>query len=125
MEKKTFGYFFTDAKEHASAWFESRVDLYKLKAIRLASKVAGNLVWLIISLFLFFFLLLFIEITIGFWLSSYFGSYTAGFGTVALLILVKIGLLTIYKRQLFINPIIKKMIRESWDEFKADKEIKS
>ncbi|MEK7225874.1 MAG: hypothetical protein AAB221_09350, partial [Bacteroidota bacterium] len=104
MEKETFGSFFSSVKEHSQNWFESRLTIYKLKGIRLLSKIAGNFTWLIISLFLFLLFSVFAGLTLGFWLSNYTGSYTIGFGIVTLLILLKIVLLTIFRKKIFINP---------------------
>ena len=125
MEKETFGTFFNTAKEHSQNWIEARLNVYKLKVIRLLSKIAGNFSWLIISLFLFLLFSMFIGLTIGFWLSSYLGSYTAGFGIVSLLILLKIGILAAFRKRLFINPMIRLMIKQSYNELKEDEEIKN
>ena len=120
MESETFGTFFNNVKEHSQNWFETRVNIYKLKVIRLLSKLAGNLAWLIISLFLFLLFSIFIGLTLGFWLSSHLGSYTAGFGIVTLLILVKISLLAIFRKKLFINPMIRIMIKQSYYELQEE-----
>lgn len=125
MEKETLGTFFNDVKDHSQKWVETKLNVYKLKGIRFFSRIAGNFAWLIISLFLFFILSVFIGLTLGFWLSDYFGSYTAGFGIVTLLILMKIALLAIFRKRLFINPIIRAMIRRSSEELKDDEQSKS
>jgi hypothetical protein len=120
MEKETFGTFMHAAKEHSRNWFETRLNLCKLKGIRLFAKMAGNFTWLIISLFLFFLFSVFAGLTLGFWLSSYLGNYTAGFGIVTLLIMLKIGLLALFRKKLFINPVIRKMIKQSCNEFSEE-----
>jgi hypothetical protein len=121
MEKETFGSFFSSVKEHSVSWLEAKKNIYTLKAIRLASKIAGNFAWLIVSLFLFLLFSVFIGLTLGFWFSSLTGSYIAGFGIVTALILLKIVLLTVLKKKIFIDPVIRKFIRLSKEEWK-DKE---
>lgn len=121
MEKETFGSFFSSVKEHSVSWLEAKKNAYMLKAIRLVSKMAGNLTWFIVSLFLFLLFSVFIGLTLGFWLSSLTGSYVAGFGIVTGLIVLMIVLLTLLKRKIFIDPMIRKFIRLSKEEWK-DKE---
>ena len=124
MEKETFGTFFSSVKEHSENWLDARTRIYQLKGIRLFSKIAGKFVWLIISLFLFLLFSTFIGLTLGFWLSHYTGSNVIGFGIVALVILLKIVLLTAFRRELFINPIVKKMINRAYNEFKQEENKK-
>lgn len=120
MEKETFGTVFSSVKEHSQNWVDAKMKVYQLIAIKLLSKLAGNLTWFIISLFLFFLLSVFIGLTIGFWLSNYYGSYTVGFGIVALLILLKIVLLAVLRKKIFINPMIRKIIRQANSEWKEE-----
>ncbi len=122
MEKETFGTFLSSIKEDSQKWFETRVNIYKLKAIRLLSKITGNLAWFIISLFLFLLFSVFFGLTLGFWLSSYTGSYITGFGIVTLLILLKIVLLTVFRRKFFINPMIRMMIKQAYGELHKEEE---
>ncbi|NOT50220.1 MAG: hypothetical protein HOP10_02975 [Chitinophagaceae bacterium] len=116
MEKETFGTFFSSVKEHAENWVEAKKNIYKLKGIRLLSLLAGNFSWLVISLFLLLLFSVFIGLTLGFWLSSLTGSYITGFGIVTLLIAVKILLLAALKRKIFINPIIRMIIKQCQQE---------
>ena len=124
MEKETFGKFFSSVKEQSQQWMQARLNLYKLKAIRLFSKIAGNFAWLIISLFLLLLFSIFVGLTLAFWLSSYTGSYIIGFGIVTLLILLKIALLALFRKKLFINPIIRIMIKQTYSVLKDEKETK-
>lgn len=97
-------------------WIDLKIKVYRLQLIRFVARTAGYLVWTIISLFFLFLLLIFIGLTTGFWLSSLTGSYIAGFGIVtgglALLLLV----LAIYRRKIFINPIIRQLVKDEKDQ---------
>ena len=115
-ESETLGSFFKTVKEDAKNWMDIRVNIYKLKATKLFSKIAGNLAWFIISLFLFLLFAVFAGLTAGFWLSQVTGSYPIGFGIVTAVIVIKIALLAAFRKKLFINPIIRMMIDQSSDE---------
>src|SRR5688500_2377526 len=125
MEKETLGTFFSSVKEHSETWFGAKARIYKLKGIRLFSKIAGNFTWLLISLFLFILFSVFIGLTLGFWLSNYTGSYVFGFGIVTLLILLKIFLLAAFRKKLFINPVIRIMIKKAYSEFEEEEDSKN
>ena len=56
--------------------------------------------------------LVFACVTIGFWLSSIFGSYIVGFGYTTGIIAIITLLLFLGRKQLFINPIIRLIIKE-------------
>ena len=124
MDKETFGTIFSSLKKHAEDWLTTRLAIYKLKGIRLVSKIAGNLTWVLISLFLFFLFSVFFWLTLGFWLSHYTGSHVTGFGIVSLAVLLKIVLLAAFRKQLFINPMIRKMIKKAYNELQEEEEPK-
>lgn len=105
-----FGSFFQDNKKLARDYFDTRLDIFRLKMIRAFSKSAGYLIWILISVFLVFLFIIFLGITTGFWLSSITGSQTAGFGLTTLLILVFILIIALLRRVLFVNPIIRNII---------------
>ena len=122
MEKASFGTFFSSVKQHSENWVEAKTSLWKLKGIRLVSKLAGSLTWLIVSLFLFLLFSVFIGLTLGFWLSNYTGSNVMGFGIVTLLIMLMILLLAAFRKKLFINPMIRKMIKKAYSDLKEEEE---
>ncbi len=93
-------------------YVEVRVRIFKLELIRTTSSIGGVLVWIIISLFMFFLVLLFAGITLGLWLGKVMDNYVAGFGITTIIILVITLLLTIFRKNLFINPIVKILIKQ-------------
>ncbi len=116
MENQTWSTFFLSLKEKARKWTGLQKKIYTLKGIRLIAFISGGIAWFVISLFLFFLLSIFILLTLGWWISTYTGSYVSGFGIVTLLILVKIIVLASFRKRLFINPLIKWMISRMADE---------
>lgn len=112
-QQENFGSFFKENAKLAKEYFETRMEIYRLSGIRLASKSAGYLIWIIISLFLFFLFAVFAGIAVSLWLSNLTGSYIAGFGITTGAIALVILLLAAMRKALFVNPIIKSIISHS------------
>jgi len=113
IEPENLGTFLTENKKLVKEYLDTRLEVFKLKMIRMFSKSAGYLIWVIISLFLFFLLMTFIGLVIGFWLTDITGSYVKGFGYTSLIMLVLIMLIALFRKSLFVNPVIRLMIRRS------------
>ena len=115
-DKENLGSFFKENKKLAKSYIETRAEIYRLRAIRLLSKSAGYFFWIIISLFLLFLFIIFLGIVTSLWLSNITGSYLAGFGITTLAFLIIIIILTLFRKVLFVNPIIKAFIHHSQEE---------
>ena len=115
-DTENLGSFFKENKKHLKDYLETRVDIFRLKMIRIFSKSAGYFIWIIVSLFLLWLFIIFMGLVTGFWLSSVTGSYTKGFGITALIILLLIILLALLRRVLFVNPIIRAVIKNANEE---------
>jgi len=109
------GSFLKENKKLLKDYLDTRLEIFKLKVIRLFSKSAGYLIWIIISLFLFFLLMTFIGLVIGFWLTDVTGSYVKGFGYTTLIMLGVIVILALLRKLLFVNPVIRIIIRRITD----------
>ncbi len=108
---KNFQEFIDENVELIKDYLETKTDVYKLKAIRSSSLILGSLVWIIISAFLFFLLFIFIGLVLGFWFSSLTDSFTIGFGLATLLLFFVMLLVVMFRKQLFIYPIIRIFIK--------------
>jgi hypothetical protein len=115
-EQPDFASFFNDNKKLAKDYFETRINIYRLRLIGILSRSAGYIIWISISLFLFFLFSMVVTVVAGLWFSDLTGSYIKGFGIVALIILLKIFILTRLRKPLFINPIIRKIIESTQNE---------
>jgi len=115
-ETENLGSFVNENKKLVREYLNARLEIYKLKIIRILSKAAGYFIWIIISLFLLFLLTIFLGLVAGFWLSEITGSYVLGFGLVTLLIVIKIIFLALFRKNLFVNPIIRNVIDRVSDE---------
>jgi hypothetical protein len=121
-ESENLGSFFRENKKLVKDYFETRLEVFKLRMIRIFSKSAGYFIWILISIFLLFLFIIFLGVTTGFWLSSITGSYTTGFGLTTLIILAVIVILALFRKALFVNPIIRNIISRAADDEDTGKE---
>ena len=115
-EPDNLGSFFAENKTLLKEYLETRLEIYRLQSLRLFARSAGLFVWVLLSLFLAFLFLLFGGMMLGFWFSDLFHSHVKGFGLVTLLVLLVFILLTIFRRVLFVEPVIQSVIQKSKDE---------
>jgi hypothetical protein len=103
-------------KQTLQEYVELKIELFNLKFIRKSSSIGGLLVWLMILAFLGLLILFFAGITIGFWLSNILNSYVLGFAATTGILIAITLILILARKQLFINPIIRIMVREQTRE---------
>ncbi|TMI71218.1 MAG: hypothetical protein E6H09_14015 [Bacteroidetes bacterium] len=112
-ERENLGSFLKENKKLVRDYLDTRLEAFKLKMIRAFSKSGGYFIWVIISLALIFLLLAFTGLVIGFWFTDMTGSYVKGFGYTTLIMLGIIIFLALFRKVLFVNPIIRKIIRRT------------
>src|ERR1700728_4123252 len=110
------GSFFVENKKLLKEYLETRLEIYRLQRVRVFAKSAGFFALIFLSLFLVCLFLLFGGMMVAFWFSNRFHSYVKGFGTVALLILVIFLLISLFRKILFVDPVIQSIIQRSRDE---------
>lgn len=110
------GSFFAENKTLLKEYLETRLEIYRLQSLRLFAKSAGLFAWVLLSLFLAFLFLLFGGMMVAFWFSSLFHSQVKGFGLVTLLILLVFILLAVFRKALFVDPVIQSVIQKSKEE---------
>ena len=108
--------FIRENKDVLKEYAETRYEIYRLKGIRTVSKTVGFLGWVIISLFLLFLVIIFGGMTLAYWLSDVFSSTIMGFGITTLFLLLVFALLAVFRKRLFINPVISSIISQSSDD---------
>ena len=89
--------YFRELKKDLSAYVELKLELLKLNTYERTGKVIAVLSYGVILLFLAFFAILFIFLALGFFLGDLFGSVGSGFGVVAVLYLLLIGIIVMNK----------------------------
>jgi hypothetical protein len=119
-EPENLGSFFKENKSLLKQYIETRLEIFRLQAIKISSKSAGYLVWIIVSLFLLFLIAIFSGMTLGYWLSALTGSYVEGFGLTALFMLLLFVFFAIFRKKLFVKPLVKTIIQNSMEEMDED-----
>ncbi len=122
MASENFGSFFEENKNLLKEYLNAKLEIYKLQLTRISSRSAGYFIWMTISFFLLWLFIIFLGLVTGFWLSKVTGSYIKGFSLTAVLILALIILLTLFRKVLFVNPIIRKIIKYSEEEKQSNSE---
>ncbi len=112
-QQENLGSFFKENAKLAREYFETRLEIYRLRAIRLIAKSAGFFLWIIISLFLAFLLIIFLGIVVSLWFSEMTGSYLTGFSITTLIILALIIIIALLRKKIFVNPIIRTFISKT------------
>lgn len=112
-QNDNLGSFFKESKPLFKEYIETRLELFRLQAIRILSQSAGYLIWILVSLFLFFLILIFSGIVLGCWLSGLTHSYVIGFGLTTLLLIAIFVLLAIFRKALFVRPVIQAIISKT------------
>lgn len=108
--------FLEENKKTLQEYVELKIEIFNLKFIRKSSSIGGILVWILILSFLGLLIIFFAGMTLGFWLSNIFDSNVAGFGATTGILLLITLILILARKQLFINPIIRIIIREQTRE---------
>lgn len=119
-DHENLGSFFSENKTILKEYLETRLEIYRLQGIRMASKTIGFLVWMFLFVFLFMLVLIFTGLVLGFWLSQLTSSYVAGFGITTGILVLVIVLLTLFRKQFFVNPVIRNFIRHIATEEETD-----
>ena len=111
MEKDS-GTVFRELKEDVSAYVELKLELLKLSTYERTGKVIAVLSYGLVLLFLAFFAILFIFLALGFFLGDWLGSSGFGFGIVAVLYLLLIGIIIMNRDRIstkVLNEVIAAM----------------
>jgi len=107
-----------DVKNQIKAYSELRLALFKVEVTEKVSKSMGALVANILVASIALFVLLFSSIVCGFYFSDYFGSFTKGFGVVALFYIVLVIIVLLVKNSLIAKPITNAIITSIFEEEK-------
>ena len=105
------GDFVSENKKVLKDYLDIRLEILRLQLIKMFSKSAGYLLWTILSLFLLLLFFIFLFLTIGLCFTELTGSPIIGFAITTVIILVAAVVITLLRRILFVNPIIRNTIK--------------
>lgn len=121
-QPENLGSFIKENKKLLSEYIETRIEIIRLQGIKASSKAIANLVWVLISLFLVSVVFIFAGLVLGFWLSELTGSMVKGFGYTTLIMIVLVIILALLREQLFINPVLKKILHKMNEDSETTEE---
>lgn len=119
---ENLGDFFKENKKLVSDYIETRIELLKLKSIKLLAKTLSVLILISLVSFMMLFFVLFLVISFSWFMADKLGSATLGFlcggGIFLLLIILSVA----FRKVLFLNPLIRIFLHASTQEDEEENE---
>lgn len=115
-QSENLGEFVRDNKKILWDYWETRLEIYRLQGVRGFAKATGWVLWFLIALFLYFMLSMFAALVLAFWLSDIFNSFVIGFGITTGVIALKMLIITLLRKQLFVDPIIRRILKTTQEQ---------
>lgn len=113
---ENLGDFFRENKKLVADYVETRIEIFKLHAIKLVAKSLSLLILIGLVSFMVLFFLLFLVISFSWFMADQLGSATLGFlcggGVFLLIILISV----LFRKALFLNPLIRIFLHASSQE---------
>lgn len=97
-------------------YVEVRLELFRLQGVKLLSKSLSLFIWITIVLFLVFFILLFLGMLFAWWIADISGSNIIGFASAAGVFLLLLGIVILFRKALFQEPVSRLIIREAMEQ---------
>lgn len=101
--------------EYGKEYFRNEKQIIKLSIAEIAAKNLSRIITILTLILFALFLILFGSLTLSFFLASILDSYIWGFGLVALLYLIFIIVVVIFRQALITNPIVRIILHEILD----------
>ncbi|MEY3351375.1 MAG: hypothetical protein RIQ50_1486 [Bacteroidota bacterium] len=108
--------FYKENKRLVSEYIETRLELLKLTSVRSLARTLSMLILVTLFTFMTLFFLLFLVIAFSWWMSDMLGSAALGFLCGGGLFLLILFLGIIFRKPLFLNPLIRLFIQTSTSE---------
>ncbi len=120
MADETLNDFYQENRKLVTEYLETRLQLIRLMAIRTLSKTFSLFIVICLVSFMVLFFLLFLVIAFSWQMADVTGSAALGFlcGAGVFLLLLILGV--IFRKPLFLNPLIRLFIQSSVNEEEED-----
>lgn len=122
MSEETFNDFYQENRKLLSEYLETRLQLLRLIAIRTLSRTFSMFIVVCLVSFMVLFFLLFLVISFSWLMADATGSAALGFLCGAGVFLVIIMLAIVFRKPLFLNPLIRLFIHTSTREEDEDED---
>ena len=125
MEKSSqenlFG-FYEENKKLVNEYIENRLEIFRLKSIKVLSKTLSILLLIFITSFMLLFFMLFLVISFSWFMSDQLGSAALGFLCGGFLFLLITIVCILLRKPLFVNPFIRLFLIVSLQEEKEEED---
>jgi uncharacterized membrane protein (DUF485 family) len=120
MANETFSEFYQENSKLLTEYLETRMQLIRLMAIRTISRTFSMFIVVCLVSFMVLFFLLFLVISFSWLMADVTGSAALGFlcGAGVFLLILLLGI--IFRKPLFLNPLIRLFIHTSTQEEDED-----
>ena len=108
--------FYQENRKLLTEYLETRLQLLKLTSVRTLSRTLSMLILIALISFMVLFFLLFLVISFSWFMADALGSATLGFLLGAGVFLLIILLFVLFRKPLFLNPLIRLFIHTSTQE---------
>ncbi len=112
--------FFEELKQIIIAYFEAKIQLYKIGAYEKIAKVTATLFSSIVITLLCFFMLFFLSISGGFFFGGLFNSIALGFLIIFGIYVILLIFVIIYRKRLLEKYITDKVIEQLFEKGEDD-----
>ena len=120
--QENYGDFYKENKKLVADYIDTRIELLKLGAIKITAKTLSALLLIALISFMVLFFVLFLVIAFSWFMADQLGSASLGFlcggGVFLLIIMVSV----IFRRVLFLNPLIRIFIHIATDDDVSEEE---
>jgi hypothetical protein len=112
--------FYKENRKLITEYLETRVEIIRLKAIGTLARTLSMLILVTLISFMVLFFLLFLVISFSWYISSKTGSASIGFLSGGGIFLLIMFICIIFRKPLFLNPLIRLFIQTSTQEEEDD-----
>ncbi len=123
--EENFNDYISGSKDLLGDYVDARWKLMRLGAAAKAANSLGVFLGLLVAAMLGFFTVMFLGLLLAYWISESSGSLTLGFAVSALLFLLLLILVVIFRRPLIQRPLANALIRELAEEIEEDPKSRS
>ena len=116
------GDFYKENKKLVADYIDTRIELLKLGAIKITAKTLSALLLIALISFMVLFFLLFLVIAFSWFMADQLGSATLGFLSGAGVFLFIILISIVFRKALFLNPLIRIFIHIGTDDDAMEEE---
>ena len=112
----TYSDFFKENKKLLAEYIDLRIRLFRLQAVKIISRSLGLLLLILVTGTMSLFIVFFLGLAFSAWMAALTGSVALGHLAAAGLFLLLFFIFIIFRKPLFLNPLIRLFIQENTED---------